>query len=350
MNTQITKIIEHQFVRKYKSLLLVFVGLLLAFILLVILNVVQGVLGHGENYVSNSYDESAGYEYALSAPSFASKSNSRAVVAQADTIESDFYPGIPEQGQAEYDSEVERKVVKNGNLSLVVNNIDFVRKKIEVDVAGIDGFISQASFSERGNRVYENNREYNVRSGSLTIRVPVENFEKAMSLFKEHALLVQNEYVSSQDVTERYVDLQTQIANKEAVEKQYRSLLAKATKIEDILKITQHLNNTRGEIERMQGQLNRLSNQVSLSTIVVSLTAEEDIEVFGVVWSPIQEIKSGFHNFLENIVNFVNSLIKFIFALPILILYAVFYLSVIFGVVYFARKIWKKMRSKSVKK
>jgi len=325
MNT-LQKIKNNAYVRKNKGLLGAIVLLIL--ILLLMASSMFGInpitQSQSYNYIQQE-DQSRGFISADSVEKGYVLSSKPGVSESIGYPEPPYVPG----GEGEYDKDEERKLIKNGSLTLVVQNIGQSRQTIELEARKLGGFVSQANFSEEGirpqNNAYTDIREHVTRSGYLTIRIPENKFIEAMTAFKKQALVVQNENVSSSDVTEQYADLETRITNKKAEESQYRLLLTKATKIEDILQITQYLNKTRSEIEQMEGQLNRLSNQVTLSTVTVYLTAEEDIEIFGVVWSPWQEIQSAFQNLLQDLVGLLNLIIRFIFALPVLILYALVY-------------------------
>jgi len=48
-------------------------------------------------------------------------------------------------------------------------------------------------------------------------------------------------------------------------------LVAKATKIEDILAVQSRLDDVQGQIEQLSAQLKQLSNQADLSTLTVTL-------------------------------------------------------------------------------
>ena len=61
-------------------------------------------------------------------------------------------------------------------------------------------------------------------------------------------------------------------ASKQAEEARYLALLARAEKIEDILRIDQTLNAVRTQIEQLTGQLNSMKNRTTFSTISLSIT------------------------------------------------------------------------------
>jgi len=148
---------------------------------------------------------------------------------------------------------------------------------------------------------------------------------------KGFAVKVTREDINSRDVTEEFVDLEAQLKNYKAVEQQYISVLARAWTIEDILSVRKELDNVRNNIERLQGRINYLSRQIAMSTISVSLTSEADVKVFGIVWSPWLEIKAGLRDMMQDLVGFVNTLIAFVFKLPLLILWIALIAAVVWG-------------------
>jgi chemotaxis protein histidine kinase CheA len=160
-------------------------------------------------------------------------------------------------------------------------------------------------------------------TGTVVIRVPNADFETTMEGVKGIAREIDRETVDATDVTEQYVDLEARLKNMRAEESQYQEIMAQAVKIDDILNVAGRLADVRGRIEQVQGQLQYLSRQVDMSSITVNLTAYSDVKVFGLKWRPLVELKQALRGFFESLTNFVNMLIKLIFALPVIILYVV---------------------------
>lgn len=230
----------------------------------------------------------------------------------------------------------ERYVIQNGSLDLLVKNADESAKQITAIAESNKGFTESSNLYEVSD---------GVKSGSVTIRVPSENFTVAMEAIKALAVKVKNEGVNSSDVTAQYVDLEAQIKNYRAEEKQYQEIMAQAFKIQDILDVAQRLADVRGRIERTQGQLNYLSRQVAMSTITISMTAEPEVQVFGIVWRPFTVLKQAFKSLLADLAGFVDWLIKFVFKLPIIILRLAVAVLIVWVawliLVWFKRKVWR---------
>jgi len=205
----------------------------------------------------------------------------------------------------------DKKVIRNGSLNLIVEKAEDAQARIQSIALKYDGFIESAN-------IYEVSE--GVKSGTLTVRVVNTDFDRAMADIKAVALKVQNESVTSEDVTAQYIDLEAQLKNLKVEEEQYQAILKKAQKIEEILQVSQYLSSVRSRIEQTQGQLNYLSRQVGMSTITIQLTAQSEVEVFGIVWKPLIVLKQAARALVNDLVNFVNEIIFFVFKLPVLIL------------------------------
>ena len=105
----------------------------------------------------------------------------------------------------------------------------------------------------------------------LTIKVPPENFAEALRRLAGIGRLV-SQSVFTDDVTERVVDLDSQIATAETSVERLRALLAAATGMEDIVSLERELMQRETDLELLRGQLRTLEDQVALATIVLSLT------------------------------------------------------------------------------
>ena len=111
------------------------------------------------------------------------------------------------------------------------------------------------------------------RAASLVLRVPAERFNdvlRQLRALSDVEILTSN--VDSKDVTEQFVDLEARLRAKQAEEARYLALLARAEKIEDILRIDQSLAQVRTQIEQLTGQVNSIRTRTTFSTISLSVT------------------------------------------------------------------------------
>jgi len=177
----------------------------------------------------------------------------------------------------------ERLIVRSGDMSLVVENVVEARDEIADLAAGLDGYVVSSRI--RG-------EEQEMR-GNISIRVPDEKFEPALSELRELAVRVTSESTSSQDVTEEYVDLKSRLKNAEATESQYLVLLEKAEDVEDILSIYDKLSRVRSEIEQLKGRMQYLERTSSMSLISAYLEPVASSKPLVGTWNPTEAFKSA---------------------------------------------------------
>jgi hypothetical protein len=110
------------------------------------------------------------------------------------------------------------------------------------------------------------------QSGSISLEVPVDNFEAALK--KAQALgTVSDLTTKATDVTSQYADLQARITALQASVQQYLTILSKATSIGDILAVQSQIGQLQTQIQQLQGQLQVLTSETAYSTLTVAVTA-----------------------------------------------------------------------------
>ena len=108
-------------------------------------------------------------------------------------------------------------------------------------------------------------------SSVLTFKVQPEDFSAALDALGSIGEL-RDQNVTASDVTERIVDLESRIQTATASVERLRGLLAEATDIESIVELESELLVRETELETLRGSLRTLQDQVSLATIVLTLT------------------------------------------------------------------------------
>ncbi|KKS37057.1 MAG: hypothetical protein UV01_C0014G0002 [Parcubacteria group bacterium GW2011_GWA2_42_14] len=222
----------------------------------------------------------------------------------------------------------QRKIIKNGSLSIFVKKVDEAVSNIHEIATRLSGFVASS-------QIYDSSG--GVKSGSITVRVPASNFDSVLTEIKKIAVRVDKESVNAQDVTEQYIDLESQLRNLRAEEVQYLEIMKRAYTVQDTLNVAQRLSDVRGRIERIQGQLQYLSQQIDMSTISVTINADADIKIFGIQWRPIFVVKQSFRGMLEEITGYIDWMIWFIFSLPVIVLWVV-------TIVFVTAVVWRLFR------
>jgi len=178
----------------------------------------------------------------------------------------------------------ERMIVRNGEISLVVEDVVDARDEIADLAVRFDGYVVSSRIS---------GEEQEMR-GYISIRVPDDKFEPALAELRDLAARVTSESTDSRDVTEEYVDLKSRLKNAEATESQYLALLETAEKVEDILRIYDSLSRVRSEIEQIKGRMQYLERTASLSLITVHLKPAATAKpLVRAGWSTMEALKSA---------------------------------------------------------
>lgn len=162
-------------------------------------------------------------------------------------------------------------IIKNAEIKLLVEKTDTAIDRSMQIVGDVGGYIISSKVW------YQEANGENFKYATLTIGVPVDQFETAMRRLRGVALRVLDENASGQDVTSEYVDLQSQLGNLEATRDRIRKFLDDAQTVEESLRINQELTNIEAQIEQVKGRMNFLSNRSAYSTITINL--EPDIPV-----------------------------------------------------------------------
>lgn len=204
----------------------------------------------------------------------------------------------------------ERHVIKTGEVTLQVPNVASALGRVRALALELGGYVggSQAGTLEE--------------SATLTLRVPAARFDDALSKLHELDGKVIVEATREEDVTGSIVDLTARIENLQASETQYRSLLARAQKIEDILSVQSRLDQVRGEIEQLKGQLKSVGDQADLAALTVTLTPRaQPVQAASAAWDPGATAAQALASLLEIGQGLASGAIWFVIVwLPILLI------------------------------
>jgi hypothetical protein len=154
-------------------------------------------------------------------------------------------------------SVVDRKLIKNGYLTIKIEDVDETKNSVEKICKDHNAYVS----SEVQNN-YETRMEY-----EQVIRIPAVSFDVLVQQLESLGVEVKNKSVQTTDVTEEFIDNEARIKTKKELEIRYREILKQAKAVSDILSIESQLNQVRSDIESMEGRLKFLQNQVAYSTL-----------------------------------------------------------------------------------
>ena len=209
---------------------------------------------------------------------------------------------------------IERKIIRNANLTVEVASPSESQRKIFSIAEGHGGFVVT---SEMTQQTSEDNSKPAV-SVNLIVRVPAAQFDSVVQEIRAAGSRVVQEKRTGQDVTEEFVDLEARIKNQRALETQFLEIMKRAGKVDEALEVQRQLAEVRTEIEKLEGRKRFLENQTSLSTINITLQTPTQIVNAVGFW---YNVKSAFADGVDVAAAIVLFLIRaFIALLPVLIL------------------------------
>lgn len=187
----------------------------------------------------------------------------------------------------------DRKIIKTGEISIEVPNVAKAVagvRAMAIELGGYVGGSQSGTFDQ---------------SATLTLRIPADRFEEALTRLRKLDGDVLNEATREEDVTSSVVDLEARLRNLQASETQYRTLLSRAEKVEDILAVQTRLDDVRGQIEQLQAQLKELNGLADLATLSVTLVPGAVQQAAG-NWDPGKTLTEAFAalvGFVQNLGN-----------------------------------------------
>lgn len=157
--------------------------------------------------------------------------------------------------------------IKTATLRVTVDDYRTARNDLASTTRSLGGYVD----SETSDRHTRENASWT--TGTVVLRVPAENYGQLLDA-AEAAGTVEEKETKTRDVTDRVVDLKARLRNLKAQRDRLRDLYDSANETEAILRVGDRLSEVQGEIERVEGQLQVLQNQVGYSTVRVRLEEE----------------------------------------------------------------------------
>ncbi len=164
---------------------------------------------------------------------------------------------------------IDRKIIWVGDLELQVDNVDRVTTKITDICAKFDAFVSDMNLRRTNYEI----------SNRITIKVKSKDFTNLINEIKGNAIFTRKIEISSNDVTEEFLDIETRLKTKREVRKRYIDILQNKTgNIKDVIEAEDAIRKITEEIEAKEGRLRYLSSRVNFSTVNIYLFQEVDFK------------------------------------------------------------------------
>jgi glycine cleavage system regulatory protein len=181
-----------------------------------------------------------------------------------------------------------RLIIRTAEVTLIVGDTTASVERLAALASANGGYLTDSKIWRDGQQV----------RATLTIRVPATKLDAALAAIRKVATRVESETVSGDDVTQEFVDLESQVRNLEAAEVEMRQLMTtvreRTKKAEDILQVYEQLVQLRGQIETAKGRMRYLSQMSAMSTIKLTLTPDAITKpVVEPGWQPVAVAKDA---------------------------------------------------------
>ncbi|MBN1499707.1 MAG: DUF4349 domain-containing protein [Spirochaetes bacterium] len=172
-----------------------------------------------------------------------------------------------------------RMVIYNSEYNINVENIKNSIAQIEKLAGSFNGFVE----------TFETSDSY--RNARIILRIPVEQFDKSLSEIEKIGK-VTSKTISAEDVTEKYTDMKLHEESLKHIRERLYSLLKRAVKPEEKVKILKEISRITSEIEVLNANLEYYKNKAAFSTVIINLTAFMKQNTVNYIPSPFEWIRS----------------------------------------------------------
>lgn len=197
-----------------------------------------------------------------------------------------------------------RMIIRTASITVVVRDTAGVMRELTQLAAAEGGYVAQARSWREGDDV----------RGHISLRVPAAKLDATIEALRKKSVRVESENVSGDDVTEEFSDLRAQLVNLEATEVELRELLSsvrqRTQKAADVLEVYRELVKIRGDIERIRGRMQYLTNLAALATINVDLIPDQLAKpVVTPGWRPLEQVVRAFRALVDALKWIVDALL-----------------------------------------
>lgn len=227
-------------------------------------------------------------------------------------------PGEPELLQPKTFVQ-DRKVIRTAHIRVDVEDFQKAVNKIKDTTLGFNGYITNQSDSSYG--------KSEITNGYIEVKVPVDSFDLFLDSLADVGT-VKNRNITSQDVTEEYLDLESQIRTYSVKEERLIAILQKTGELKDILAVENELASTRAHLEQLEGRIRYLGNRTSYSTANIEIyqltVSKQAIELTGLK-GVLSRAREGFIRTINSMLTLLGNLIVAVGSLlPVLFIFSIF--------------------------
>ena len=157
------------------------------------------------------------------------------------------------------------KLIRHGDLRVIVDGVDGARVKLEQLTEDAGGFVDREEVDHA---------DGHASRATLVLHVPADQFMSVMRGARGLGTADRDE-TQTEDITEEYTDTASRLANTKRLEQRLLQLVdTRAGSMEEVLEVENQIADVRGTIEQMEGRIRVWDDQISMSRITVELALE----------------------------------------------------------------------------
>lgn len=202
------------------------------------------------------------------------------------------------------------KIIRFCTLAIEENDLNKLSVSIQSKANELGGYIES-----------ENSMEQNLNT---VVRIPADKLDDFIA-FTEKGFTVKTKNISTQNITDEYVDNDARLNNLKAQEEQILTILKKASTVDEVLRVQTELYKVRGDAEALEAKKKNWDKQVGYATVTIN--ASKNVVVPGTKKAIIggneffKSIDKGFSNTSVSIILLIENIL--IFAISNIIIIAI---------------------------
>jgi hypothetical protein len=161
-------------------------------------------------------------------------------------------------------------LIWTGSMTIEVLSISNAVEQVSIKVKEAGGYIDASNQREYGNRP----------TTTLSLRIPSDQLELMLGSL-DGIGEISEKRLASEDVTERYIDMQARLETKKKLRDRLQNLLDRADEVKDVLAIEKELTRLQADIDSMTARLKAMKGKVDFATLTITLNAKEHEKVLG---------------------------------------------------------------------
>jgi len=221
-------------------------------------------------------------------------------------------------------TKTDRLVVQESNLSLVVKSVRESSDKIADYAKNNGGYMVSSSLSQPEEAPY----------ATVIIRIPSKNLKATLEYLRSLAIKVSSENLYGYDVTDEYTDIEARLATVNKTKAKFEEIMAKATRVSEILEVQRELINVQDQIDALKGRQQYLEKTAELAKITIYFSTDE----FALPYAPSPPFRPEviFKQAVRSLVGTLRGLARLIIWV---VVYSIIIVPVVLVIWYFKRRI-----------